>query len=122
MIENTWLFPVIEALHLIGMVLFLGPVLLGDLGVLGAIPHSPSERLPRLGLVLALSTGALLFLANPSRYSRNPAFLVKMPLLLAAFAAHFTIHGRKTRTTAALSLSLWSFVILASRAVIDSDV
>jgi hypothetical protein len=122
MSENEWAFPVVEALHVIGMALFLGPILLGDLSVLGAIPRLPAVRLPRAGIVLVLTTGVLLFTANSGRYVRNPAFLLKIGLLLAAIAAHAVLHGRGTRATAALSLALWSLAIVAGRAVIDFDV
>ena len=122
MIENTWLFPAVEAVHLIGMALLIGPIVLGDLRVLGAIPVLPPRRFPSAALALVLFTGALLFMANPERYARNPAFVVKLGLLAAAFAAHFAIRRRETRSGAALSLALWSLVILSGRAVIDFDV
>ena len=122
MIENTWLFPAVEVLHVIGMAWLLGPVLLSDLGVLGWAPRVDSGQISRAALALVLVTGVLLFTANSGRYMRNPAFLLKMGLLAAAIAAHAALHGRGTRATAALSLALWSLVILSGRAVIDFDV
>lgn len=122
MSENTWAFPVVEVLHLIGMAWLLGPILLHDMGVLGWGPRVHAGQVSRVALVLALVTGVLLFSANSGRYVRNPAFLLKMGLLAAAIAAHMTMHTRGTRGTAALSLALWSAVILAGRAVIDFDV
>jgi hypothetical protein len=121
-IENTWLFPAVEVLHVIGMAWLLGPVLLGDLSVLGWVPRIQPGQMSRVALGLVLVTGALLFTANSGRYLRNPAFLLKMGLLAAAMGAHATVHGREKRTTAALSLVLWSLVILSGRAVIDFDV
>jgi hypothetical protein len=122
MIENTWVFPAVEALHLIGMALFLGPVLLGDLGLLGAVRRTAVLRPSPAALALVLLTGMALLAANPARYARNPAFVVKLGLLLLAFAAHARLHRRGRRAAAAFSLALWSLVILASRAVIDFDV
>ena len=121
MSENGWLFPTVEVLHLIGMAWWLGPILLFDLGVLGWVPRVEVRQFSRTAIALALVTGVLLFSANTGRYVRNPAFLVKMSLLAAAIAAHAVLHARETRTTAALSLALWSVVILAGRAVIDFD-
>ena len=118
MIENTWLFPAVEALHLIGMAWFLGPIFLGDLATLGVISAAPSQKLPRAALILVLSTGAVLFAANTGRYLANPAFLVKILVLVAALAAYFV---RGARLRAATSAALWTLVILASRAVIDFD-
>jgi len=111
--ENTWLFPAVEALHLIAMALFLGPIFLGDLGVLGAIKPLPAAPYSRAALVVVLATGLLLLLATPNRYVHNPAFLLKVVLLLALAAV---------RNRGIFSLTLWSLLILASRAVIDFDV
>ena len=111
-IENTWLFPALEVLHLIGITLVLGPILLEDLGVLGAIPPVKLSA-SRGALALALLTGALLFAATPGRYIHNPAFILKVALLIAV--ATLRDRGR-------WSLLLWSLLILTSRAVIDFDV
>jgi len=108
-------------LHLIGMAWWLGPILLSDLGVLGWVPRVDVRQFSRAAIALALVTGVMLFSANTGRYVRNPAFLVKMGLLAAAIAVHAVLHVRETRTTAAVSLALWSMVILAGRAVIDFD-
>jgi hypothetical protein len=110
--ENSWLFPALEVLHLIGVALYLGPVFLGDLSVLGAIPRV-TVPIPRFALVLVLLSGALLFIANPARYSQNPAFLLKLALLIGVA----TIRSRGK-----WSLALWALLILTSRAVIDFDV
>lgn len=122
MIENSWLFPAIEALHLIAMALFLGPLFLDDFSTLGLIPRQAALPPARAALALLLVTGLILLAANPARYVRNPAFVVKLGLLVLAFAAHASLHRMGTRLTAALSVVLWSLVILASRAVIDFDV
>jgi len=122
MSENGWLFPVVEALHLIAMAVCIGPIVLGDLSVLGVIPRVSGGRISRAAFVVVILTGLLLFTANTGRYMRNPAFPWKLGLLTAAIAAHATLHGKGTRATAALSLALWSLVILAGRAVIDFDV
>ena len=121
MSENGWLFPVVEVLHLIGMAWLLGPILLSDLNVLGWASRGQAGRMSRVALALVLVTGGLLFFANTGRYIRNPAFLLKVGLLAAAVAWHVLLHGRGTRSTAAISLALWSLVILAGRAVIDFD-
>lgn len=121
--ENTWLFPLIEALHVVGLALLVGTIALSDLGVLGWMPRPrPLGRYTHFGLALTLSTGALLFAAGFHRYLANPAFVVKMAVLAAALAAHYTLRRRETRGTAGLSLVLWTLVVLSARAVIDFDV
>lgn len=109
--ENSWLFPAVEVLHLIGMALYLGPIFLSDLSVLGALPQMPA-CISRPALALVLLTGAFLFAADTNRYAHNPAFLLKIGLLLAVSLV---------RTRGLRSLALWSLVILTSRAVIDFD-
>jgi len=52
----------------------------------------------------------------------NPAFHVKVALLVLALVAHFTLRRSGTRFAAALSLTLWTCVVVAARAIIDFDV
>jgi hypothetical protein len=67
-------------------------------------------------------TGPLLFISDTARYSSNPAFRVKMALLLIALASHFTIHRKHTRLAAILSMILWTSVVIGGRAIADFDV
>ena len=122
LIENTWIFPALEATHVIGLALLAGPIVLSDFRTLGWTSASLSERITRTGLWLMVLTGLPMFLAGYERYRENPAFLVKMGALVVALGLHHTIHKRATRATAILSLATWTFVIFAARAVIDFDV
>jgi hypothetical protein len=121
--ENSWLFPLVEAFHVIGLALLVGTIVLEDLSVLGwlTLPSSVS-RWTRSGLVLTAGTGVALLLADLDRYPRNPAFALKMVLLASALAVHATLRRRGSRAGAALSLALWTLVVLSARAVIDFDV
>lgn len=122
LIENTWIFPALEATHVIGLALMIGPIVLSDLRTLGWTEAKISDRLTRAGLWLMVFTGLPMFWSGYERYRENPAFLVKMCALVIALGAHHTIHQRSTRATAFLSLALWTFVIFSARAVIDFDV
>ena len=122
LIENTWIFPALEALHVIGLALLAGPILLSDLRTLGWTQAEVSAGVTRAGLWLMVLTGLPMFAAGYERYRENPAFLVKMVALVITLGVHHTIHKRATRATAVLSLALWTFVIFAARAVIDFDV
>jgi hypothetical protein len=78
------------------------------------------------GLAVVFLTGPAMYFADPARYQGNAAFRVKMVLLLAALAFHFTVHRRAVqqgqgRMTAAISLALWTCVVLAGRAIADFD-
>ena len=122
MIENTWIFPALEALHVIGLALLVGTIAFADFQVLGWTAARAPEQLTRAGLWLMVLTGVPMFLSGYERYRENPAFIVKMVVLLIALTLHHTIHKRATRATALLSLCTWTVVVVAARAVIDFDV
>lgn len=133
LIKDTWLFPVIQSIHLVGLTLLVGTIALMDFSLLGlGIRRVPASQLARrlapwttAGLVTMFATGPLLFWSDWVRYVKNPAFLIKMPLLAVALAVHFTIDRRVVTTgkwAAVLSLVTWSCVVLAGRAIADFDV
>jgi hypothetical protein len=117
-IENTWVFPALEALHLIALALLVGNVVLADLRTLGWSAAAPSRRVQNAGFWLMVLTGLPMFASGMERYRANPAFWVKMALLAAALA----LGTRTTRAGAILSLVVWTLVVVAARAVIDFDV
>ena len=123
-LENSWIFPVVESIHVIGLAAFAGTIVLEDLRTLGlAIPDTRNLKVwTHGGLAAMLLTGAVMLLSDTTRYLRNPAFHVKITLLVVALAAHFTLHRRGTRFSAVLSLALWTSVVLAARAIADFDV
>lgn len=123
-LENSWIFPVVESIHVMGLAAFVGTVILEDLRTLG-LRCSDTRRLKawtHTGLAVMLLTGAAMFFSDTTRYLHNPAFQVKIALLVVALAAHFTLHRRGTRFASVLSLALWTCVVLAARAIADFDV
>jgi hypothetical protein len=122
-LENSWIFPVVESIHVIGLAAFVGTIVLEDLQKLGfKIPDTHHLKVwTHAGLAAMLLTGAVMFLSDTARYLHNPAFRVKVALLVLALVAHFTLHRRGTRFTAVLSLTLWACVVLAARAIADFD-
>jgi len=134
-IRQSWLFPVIESIHIIGLTLLVGTISLVDFRLLGlamrrhAIRDLASELAPwtSVGLLTVVVTGPLMFGSDLGRYLNNPAFLLKMALFAAALIAHFTVHRAALRGDARqwqagiLSLILWSSVLLAGRAIADFD-
>jgi len=133
-IKQSWVFPVIQSIHLIGLTLLVGSICLVDLRLLGigssrqstADVASGIAPWTSAGLLTVLVTGPLMFASDIPRYVNNPAFLLKMGLLAAALASHFTLHHRVVRErrklAAVLSLILWSSVVLAGRAIADFDI
>jgi uncharacterized protein DUF6644 len=140
-IRQSWMFPVIQSVHLIGLTVLVGTISLVDLRLLGIgmRRHDVADLASTLsswtsaGLLTVLVTGPVLFGADISRYLNNPAFLLKMVLLGAALAGHLTLHRSVVRNDAAparvkqkiaavVSLLLWSGVVLAGRAIADFDI
>ena len=118
LIENTWVFPALEALHVIGLALLVGNIVLGDFRVLGWSTAERSEKLLRVGLWVMVLTGIPMFASGYERYRENPAFLVKMVLLVVAVF----LPRSSSRVTAMVSLAAWTLIVVAARAVIDFDV
>jgi hypothetical protein len=135
--QSRWLFATGETLHFIGLSLLVGGILIVDLRLLGFLRRIPVRAalafLPWViaGFVINLATGILFFSADPYMYWPNPAFKLKMFLILLAGlnALIFTvmehrhaltlgddeIPGTLTKVTAGLSLSLWLGVLLLGR-------
>jgi len=132
-LKDSFLFPAIQSIHLTGIALLVGSIILVDMRVLGyALRRRSVAEISRslspwiwVGLAIMLATGPLLFGADVVRYSRNPAFLVKMVTLLAALIFHFTVHHRsepRTRLVAIVSIALWTAVVVCGRAIADFDI
>jgi hypothetical protein len=133
-LSNSWLFPVIESIHMIGLALLVGTIVVVDLRLLrGEAVSDFASGLAgwtRAGFYVMLITGPVMFLSNTSRYLKNPAFLLKMGFLFLALSWHFTMHRSATkspapvwpRLTAGVSVALWTLVVLGGRAIADFDI
>lgn len=127
-LKNSWAFPAIEAAHLAGMALLAGTIVFADLRRLGfRVASQSAEELDRIfkpwahsGIAILLATGALMSLADWERYRRNPAFHLKMALVVLALISYFV--PRRHKTIPIVSLVLWSGVVLAARAIADFDI
>jgi hypothetical protein len=142
-IKQSWVFPVIQSVHLIGLTMLVGTICLVDFRLLGVgmRRQTASDIASGLapwttgGLLTVLVTGPLMFSSDLPRYLNNPAFLFKMGLLAVALAGQFTLHRRvvsdsttsnsasasRQKLAAVLSLILWSGIVLAGRAIADFD-
>jgi hypothetical protein len=139
-IKQSLLFPFIQATHLVGLAMLVGTIAILDIRLLGVALRRYTladlaaglARWTIVGLAVVAVTGPLMFWSDMPRYLRNPAFVVKMVLLALTLAGHFTIHRRvvssssvfpswQQKAAAALSLALWSSVLMAGRAIADFD-
>jgi len=111
---------VVQSLHVVGLALFVGTVALADYSVLRRESARALDAWTYWGLALMLATGIALFGADASRYLANPAFQLKMGLVVAGLAFHF-VGPRSSRAGAAFSLALWTAVVFSSRLIEDFD-
>ena len=132
-VNSNWLFPAIESVHLLGLSLLGGAILVVDLRLLGlgltnrAVTEIAREARPWLmgALVMMIATGVPLFLSEPIKLYYNQAFWNKMTALAVGLVFTFTIRARVTETESvrntarrqamvgALSLAVW-FTVAAS--------
>ena len=127
--ESALPYPVILLLHLSGIALFGGTILMSNLRLLGgALTDRPvSEVVAGLrpwkfaGLLTMLSTGTLLAGAKAQSYFDNPCFQLKITLLvllgLHAWIFHGRLSGKTAKLAACLSLALWLGVVTAGRLI-----
>ena len=94
--ESTWGFPILGALHVLGIAWFGG-----------ALFFLPARAWRRIGLAVMLGTGALLFAVEPLKCYHSAAFWIKMALLGMI----------RVNPLRRLSLVLWAAVIVAARGI-----
>jgi hypothetical protein len=136
--ESALVFPVILSLHLTGMGLFGGMILMTDLRLLGiALTRHPVSDIVKglrpwkhLGLTLTATCGALLLWSKAAIYYPNPYLWIKLSLfgLILIHALVFRsvyrnvtdLDGRqvipgRAKAAAVLSMVLWISVVTAGR-------
>jgi len=131
--ESLWLFPAIEAVHLLALAIFGGALLILDLRLLGlglnTFTTSSIERSARpwqIGSVVTLVvTGVLLGVSEAVKLYDKYAFWVKMTALLAALLFTFLVRNRfavrdpkdglAMKAVAIASLAIWFTVAAAGR-------
>lgn len=133
---STWLYPVVEVVHIAGFSVLVGSVAMFDLRVLGfgrsvAVQAAGSMLLPWsvMSLFAIVPAGLLLFSAHPRELSVNPVFQWKLLLIGLAGVNALSFHLGVYRTAATwhpsapalaqlhatASLGLWLGVITCGR-------
>ena len=130
--DSLWLFPAIEAVHLLGLATLGGALLVVDLRLLGVgfggVPVGDLAGYARPWLIGALvcmfATGVPLFLSEAVKCYYNTSFWVKMSALVPALAFAFMLRPRvfklpagdwRRRGAGFISLGLWLTVAGAGR-------
>ena len=133
--SSAWLFPAIATLHLIGLAIIGGAVLVVDLRLLGlGLTRQPAAQLARgaeplllSGIAIMLLTGPWLFMCFATKYYYLTPFWIKLASLAVVLVFTFTIRkrvvsgpgitGPKHAMVAIASLSLWIAVALGGRLI-----
>jgi hypothetical protein len=113
-------FPVVESVHLIGLALFVGTLLLIDMGLLGlGMRRQPVSQVAAAlapftwsGFALLMLTGPFMFSAQAAKWHDNPVFWIKMLLLMIAIVFQLSVRrkinsGEPAKMIGAISLILW---------------
>ena len=131
---SNWMFPVIEAVHLLGLSVLGGALLVVDLRLLNVmLRDQPVATLMRgvrpwlnRSVALMLCSGFLLFMSEAVKCYHNPSFRVKMATLPLALAYTYFVRQRVAqrdtgpgvwmgRGLAGASIILWFTVAAAGR-------
>jgi putative copper export protein len=136
---REWVVPAVQTLHLLAIAAVMGAMLLFNLRLLGLrgtdVPLARVSRrfLPVIwvSVGLLLVSGAVMIAAEPARSLLNPAFQLKMALLLAALALTAAtgrplrhspgywgasrLRSRVARFVGTASIGLWVAILCAGR-------
>ena len=99
--ESLWLFPVIETVHIFGIILLVGGTSILDLRLMGltfrdeAVSKLAGRFLPWAwaGFIIQVVTGLLMFASEATKMYVNTAFQMKMLMILAAGVNAFVFHS-----------------------------
>lgn len=138
--SSTFFYPIVLSLHMCGIAMFGGMILLSDLRMLGVAmtQHKVSDFLGQLrtpkryGLLLMVTMGALLAGSKAEEYYYNAFFRVKVALLIGVALHALVFRGLYADTTAwdlgrtipaqakvaaAISLLLWTGLVITGRGI-----
>jgi hypothetical protein len=139
--HNTWTIPAIQSIHIVGIAMVMGSVLMIDLRILGWAGSDQTLRQTagRFGpwltgsLWLLLATGVLMVIGEPVRELVTFSFWLKMTLvaigtLVAAIflrtlrrhERHWEdtlVHRRAVKGLAVLTFLIWATVIVLGRLI-----
>ena len=138
---GVWSYGIINLVHILGIIMLFGAILLLDLRLLGAwrsIPLAsisrPATTVAMTGFFVAVASGVPMLAVKSSDYIGNPFLLIKFPAIALALANVWLVHrspawaAHKVRELTrpeqlrlaaggALSLTFWLTAITAGRMI-----
>ena len=138
--DSAWGFPALEVVHLLGLTVVFGGMVIVDARLLGVGRNYSVRALEGhvlrfvwTGFAVAAFSGGWLFVFEATTLVRDPAFLVKLVLLAAAGANALFMHKiamrpRESwdtgaavpiavRVSATVSLLLWAAILACGRLI-----
>jgi hypothetical protein len=140
MIQVTnWVVPVVQTVHILAIAIVASSALMIDLRLIGVLwadrpmKEVSSRFLPLVWwpLLILFATGITMIISEPARSLKNPAFQLKMMLLIAALIVTGLFQFLQRRNTkfgnlssgpqaaavavAIVSMLLWASIIFAGR-------
>jgi hypothetical protein len=136
---TKWAVPVVQTVHILAIAVVASSVFMIDLRLIGMfwadrpMKDVSSRFLPLVWwpLLILLATGVIMIIGEPARSLKNPAFQLKMTLLVAALLVTglFQLLQRRNTafgdlrsgpraaaaTVAIVSMLLWSAIVFAGR-------
>ena len=134
-VGSPFIWPTLESIHFVSLCVLMGSLLIIDLRLIGffrepcATMVNSLIRLSLLAFAVNLATGVLFFFGYTAKYVGNPAFEIKLLLILAAGLnalffkwrlGHLVATEAVSRSSivvGSLSLLLWSGVIVCGRMI-----
>jgi len=136
--QSLWLYPALEIVHILGIVLLVGAAFLFDLRLLGFSRNLPVSALSKYllpwsqrGLILIVPSGILLFLTNAQALGVDPVFWIKVSLIMVAALNVYVFHRYvyrpfkrrgasgdlpgMARMCAGVSIAVWIAVVACGR-------
>jgi|SRR5580704_9033200 hypothetical protein len=137
--ESLWLFPVIETVHIFGIILLVGATSILDLRLMGLTFRDESVSLiagrfipwALAGFIIQVVTGFLLFSSEATKMYGNIGFQIKMLLILIAGINALVFHSvayksvgkwdrdpvgpLSARAAGLISILLWFGIVAAGR-------
>jgi hypothetical protein len=129
-VSHPYAYPALEVVHIVGIALLLGNLVLLELRVWGFGSELPVQPLAKLALSLSLlgfvilgASGLLMFAGQPAELLANRSFVIKMALVMLAGLNAIWFHVRGSlqvldgtaRFQTVVSLGLWLGVIICGR-------
>jgi len=139
--SSGYTYPVLLALHLVGLAMFGGMILVTDARILGwgmrgyaiADVIKQTRWFKRIGLVFTATCGFLLFCSKAEAYYYNTFFRIKLTLFTLVLIHWLVFRGSvyskpdeiegnpallgRAKTAAALSITFWTCIMIAGRGI-----